>query len=447
MILKRKIYDALCNWKKTSNGTTALLVKGARRVGKSYICEQFGKAEYKSAISIDFTNIASEVKDYFYNDTYDFDNFFSKLSSYYRIRLYKRDSIIIFDEVQRFPRARELIKHLVADGRYDYIETGSLLSIKQNVQDITLPSEEEEIELHPMDFEEFLWALGDDLTVPFMQSCYEQLTPLGAALHRRVMNDFRQYMLVGGMPQSVLAYLKDRDFAASDRAKKRILALYRNDVAKYAKGYESKVIAIFDGLPGQLSKKEKKYTLASLGKDARFREYEDAFMWLSDGMISNPCFNTTDPNIGLALSFEHSTRKLYMSDTGLLVTQAFADNSYSDNDLYRAILNDKLSINEGMIMENVVAQILRSNGHRLYFYSRSDTNNRKNMMEIDFLIKKNKKISPIEVKSSAYRAHSSLDKFRTKFSRALGDAYIMYTKDIMVKADVIHLPIYMTIFL
>jgi len=271
--------------------------------------------------------------------------------------------------------------------------------------------------------------------------------PLGQALHRRVMNDFRQYMLVGGMPQAVLAYIEQKDFEAADIEKRKILSLYRSDIVKYAAGYESKVIAIFDSIPGQLSKKEKKYKLSSLGKNARLREYEDAFMWLSDGMIVNPCFNSTNPNVGLSLSFDHSTHKLYMADTGLLVTHAFSDSKYSNNELYRAILLDKLQINEGMITENIIAQTLRSNGHKLFFYSRIDTNKRKNMMEIDFLIKIDKKINPIEVKSSAYRAHTSLDKFKTKFSKSLGDAYILYTKDIMIKDDVIHLPLYMAMLL
>ena len=307
MILKRKAYKKLLDWKKESAGSSALLVKGARRVGKSYICEQFGKAEYKSVILIDFTNAAKEVKDIFLNESSDLDVLFSKLSVYYKTRLYVRESLFIFDEVQSFPRARELIKYLVADGRYDFVETGSLISIRQNVQDITIPSEEEELEVHPLDFEEFLWALGDESTVPFMQTCYSELTPFGQALHRKIMNDFRQYLLVGGMPQSVLEYVKEKDFAASDRVKKRILTLYRNDITKYAAGYEGKVAAIFDAIPGQLSKKEKKYKLSSISKDARLREYEEAFMWLSDGMISNPCFNATNPNIGLALSFDHST--------------------------------------------------------------------------------------------------------------------------------------------
>jgi len=447
MILKRKVYQKLLDWKNTSNGRSALLVSGARRVGKTYICKQFGENEYESMIFIDFSNVAREIIDIFENESADPDIFFIKLAAYYRVTLHPRKSLIIFDEVQLYPKARQLIKHLVADGRYDYLETGSLLSIKQNVKDIVIPSEEESLNIHPLDFEEFLWAMGDEITVPYIKECFLEKRPLGQALHRRVMNDFRQYILVGGMPQVILEYLQGKNFAAADIEKKRILTLYRNDIAKFAYGYENKVTAIFDSLPSHLSKVEKKYKLSSIKKDARMRSYEDAFMWLNDAMIVNPCFNATDPNVGLALSFDHSTHKLYMADTGLLVTHTFSDNEYLDNDLYRAVLFDKLNVNEGLLMENVVAQILRSNGHRLYFYSRVDKNNRKNMMEIDFLITREKKVCPVEVKSSSYRAHSSLDKFRSKFSRKLGSAYILYTKDILIKDDVIHLPLYMAMFL
>jgi len=365
----------------------------------------------------------------------------------YDVELFRRESLIVFDEVQLLPIARQMIKYLVADGRYDFIETGSLISIKQNVKDILIPSEERELEMHPLDFEEFLWAIGAEPTVTLLRTCFEQKTPLGQGLHRKVMNDFRRYLLVGGMPQVALAYLQENDFRAADELKRDILKLYRSDITKYAAGYKGKVTAVFDALPGQLSKKEKKYKLSSVIKNARLRDYENAFMWLADGMIVNPCFNATDPNVGLALSFDHTTHKLYMADTGLLVTHAFRDKKYTDNELYRAILLDRLSINEGMLMENVVAQMLRSNGHRLFFYSRVDTSKRENMMEIDFLVNILGRICPVEVKSSAYRAHSSLDKFRRKFPTAQGDAYILYTKDLMIKDNVIHLPVYMTMFL
>lgn len=447
MILKRKIYDRLLEWKKESNGETAVLIDGARRVGKSYVCEQFAQNEYKSYILIDFGNVSNDILDLFTNDSSNLDLFFAKLSAYYSTSLHRRESLIIFDEVQQFPRARQLIKYLVADGRYDYLETGSLIRLKKNVQDIIIPSEEEHIEMFPMDFEEFLWAMGDEATVPLLRQCFESKTPLGQALHRKIMNDFRQYILVGGMPQAVLAYQKDKQFEDADRAKRRILQLYRDDVSKFAAGYEEKVFAVFDGIPGQLSKKEKKYTLSSISKSARFRNYEDSFLWLNEAMVVNTCFNATDPNVGLALSADNNTQKCYMADTGLLITQTFMDRPFTENELYKAILFDKLDINEGMIMENIVSQMLRRNGHKLYFYSRTDKEHRENHMEIDFLITEKKKIAPIEVKSGNYRSHSSLDKFRSKFSSKLGNAYILYTKDLMVKDNIIHLPIYMAMFL
>ncbi|MBO7254021.1 MAG: ATP-binding protein, partial [Clostridia bacterium] len=383
----------------------------------------------------------------FIHESSDLDLIFSKLSVFYGVTLHKRESVIVFHEVQQFPRARQLIKYLVADGRYDYIETGSLIRLKKNVQDIIIPSEEDHIEMFPLDFEEFLWAMGDKATVPLIRSCFENKKPLGQAVHRKIMNDFRQYVLVGGMPQSVLAYLDEKNFEASDIAKRRILKLYRDDVSKFASGYEDKVFAVFDNIPGQLSKKEKKYTLSSISKEARFRTFEDSFIWLNEAMITNNCYNSTDPSVGLALSADNSTQKCYMADTGLLVTQTFMEGSFTDNELNRAILFDKLNINEGMIMENAVAQMLRTNGHKLYFYSRCDNENRENHMEIDFLITEKKKISPIEVKSGNYSSHSSLDKFKAKFSSKIGNSYILYSKDVMVKDEIIHLPFYMAMFL
>ena len=446
-MLKRKIYDRLVEWKNKSQGTTALLIDGARRVGKSFITRKFAENEYKSYIIIDFGNAPQDILDLFINDSANLDLFFAKLSAYYSTHLYKRNSLIVFDEVQQYPRARQLVKYLVADRRYDYIETGSLISLKKNVKDIIIPSEEEHIEMFPLDFEEFLWAMGDEVTTTLIKQCFETRTPIGQSLHRKIMNDFRQYVLVGGMPQSVLAYLNGKDFEASDEAKRRILKLYRDDVSKFAEGYEDKVFAVFDGIPGQLSKKEKKYKLSSLGKQARFRTFEDSFVWLNEAMVVNTCFNATDPNVGLALSADYTTQKCYMADTGLLVTHTFMDNSFTENELYKAILFDKLNINEGMIMENAVAQMLRANGHKLYFYSRSDSSHRENHMEIDFLITEGKKIAPVEVKSGNYRAHSSLDKFRKRFSAKIGNSYILYDKDVMIKDGIVHLPLYMAMFL
>jgi len=445
--LKRKAYDEMLLWKNRSNGSSALMIDGARRVGKSFLCEAFAKNEYRSHIIIDFGNASKDILDVFEYDSSNLDLFFAKLSTYFSTILYQRKSVIIFDEVQQFPRARQLIKYLVADGRYDYIETGSLIRLKKNVQDIIIPSEEEHLELFPLDFEEFLWALDDQVTTPFVKQCFEAKTPLGQTLHRKVMNDFRQYLLVGGMPQAIIEYVKTKNFEAVDVVKRRILKLYRDDVSKFAPGYEDKVFAIFDGIPGQLAKKEKKYRLSSLSKQARFRNYEDSFIWLNEAMIVNICYNATDPNIGLALSADHATQKCYMADTGLLVTHTFMDSPYVENELYKAILFDKLSINKGMILENITAQMLRRNGHKPYFYSRYDKEHRENHMEIDFLISDKKKISTIEVKSGNHNSHVSLDKFMKKYSAKLSNAYILYTKDLMIKDGIIHLPIYMAMFL
>lgn len=446
-MLKRKIYDKLVEWKTKSQGKTAILIDGARRVGKSYIAKTFAQREYKSYIIVDFGNVSQDVIDLFNNETTNMDLFFSKLSTYYSTILYKRESLIIFDEVQQFPKARQFIKYLVEDGRYDYVETGSLIRLKKNVKDIIIPSEEEHIEMYPLDFEEFLWAMGDFTTVPFIKECFDNKTQVGQALHRKIMNDFRQYILVGGMPQSVLAYLESKNFEDSDIAKKRILKLYRDDVSKFALGYEEKVFALFDNIPGQLSKKEKKYKLSSISKEARFRKYEDSFLWLNEAMIVNTCFNSTDPNVGLALSADYTTQKCYMADTGLLVTHTFMDGEFIENEIYKAILFDRLNINEGMIMENIVAQMLRSNGHKLYFYSRNDNEHRENHIEIDFIITRRKKICPIEVKSGNYITHTSLEKFKKKFKNNIGESYIIYSKDLMVKDNITYIPFYMTLFL
>ena len=447
MELKRKTYQKLLNWKNESCGKTALLLEGARRVGKTYLCAKFGKNEYKSSIFLDFSIAAKEILDLIENYSEDLDLFFSRLSVYYNTPLYRRNSLIVLDEVQLFPLARQRLKALVADGRYDYIETGSLLSIKQNVKDILIPSEEEQLQMYPLDFEEFLWAMGDEVMIPFLRDCFEQTRPVGTAVHRKAMDAYRQYMLIGGMPQAVLAYVEQRSFEAADKEKKRILSLYRNDIAKYAVGYEKRVVDIFDAIPGQLAKAEKKFNFSSVDKNARQRAYSDAFMWLVDAMIVNHCFNSSDPHIGLALSSDHSKQKLYMADTGLLITHTFHDNEYLDNELYRAILFDKLHINEGMILENTVAQALRTSGHRLYFYSRVAPDNRTNHIEIDFLIIRKNKVSPLEVKSASSRYHSSLDKFSAKFSKTIGESYIIYTKDVMVKDNIIYIPVYMAMFL
>lgn len=425
------------------------MVDGARRVGKSYVVEQFAKAAYKSYILIDFNRVSNEVKDLFNHYLNDLDMLFMYLAGYYNVKLYEHESLIIFDEVQLFPRARAAIKYLVADGRYDYIETGSLMSIKRNVKDIVIPSEERHIKMYPMDFEEFLWAMGNDVLMDIIRKHYNLRKPLGQVMHRKVMDYFRQYLIVGGMPQAVDEYIRSHDFDRVDQVKRDILTLYRADIAKHAEGYEMKVESIFDEIPAQLQKHEKKFKLSSLKKEARFREYEDALFWLDDAMIINVCYNSTAPNIGLKLNMDRLTLKCYMGDTGLLISHAFDENGIVSEEIYRKLLFDKLEVNKGMIVENIVAQMLAASGHKLYFYSNSSREDRDERMEIDFLISKSKignrhNISPIEVKSSKNYTLTSLRKFTKKFYDQTATPYVLHTGDVKEEGGIVYLPLYMT---
>lgn len=447
--MKRKVYEKLLEWKQKSNGKTAILIDGARRVGKSYIVEKFAKENYKSYIIIDFNRVPEEVKNLFDFYLNDLDNLFLYLSNYFNVKLYERDSLIIFDEVQLCPKARTAIKYLVEDRRYDYIETGSLMSIKRNIKDILIPSEEQHIEMYPMDFEEFLWALGNDNLMDLIKKCYEDKKLLGLVMHRKVMDYFRQYMIVGGMPQAVEEYRESKDFNNVDQIKRNILHLYREDIGKYAGNYSLKVESIFDEIPAQLQKHEKKFKITSISKDARFREYEDAMFWLKDAMIVNPCYNTTEPNIGLKLNTEFSTLKCYMADTGLLISHSFDEKGIVTEEVYKKILFDKLEFNEGMIIENMVAQMLVAAGHKLYFYSNPSREDSSSRMEIDFLIAKSKissrhNISPIEVKSNKNYTVSSLRKFMIKYNKQLYIPYVIHTGDFKEEENVTYLPIYMT---
>lgn len=446
--MKRKIYDTLTQWKNEEAGHTAMLIDGARRVGKSYIAEEFAKAEYKSYILIDFNRIPKEITDLFELYLNDLDTFFLYLSNYYNVKLYERETLVIFDEVQLFPRARSAIKYLVADGRYDYLETGSLMSIKANTKDIVIPSEERHIKMFPLDFEEFLWALDNQLLMDFIRQCFQEHKPMGQALHRKAMDYFRQYLVVWGMPQAVQAYVQTKDFERVDRIKRDILKLYRADMIKHAQGYEMKVEQIFDEIPAQLQKHEKKFKYSSLKKEARFRDYEDAFFWLSDAMIVNICYNSTTPNIGLKLNRDRMTMKCYMADTGLLISHAFDENGIVSEEIYKKILFDKLEFNQGMIVENIVAQMLATSGHKLYFYSNS-SKEASDRMEIDFLIAKSKisnrhNISPIEVKSSKKYTLSSLHKFCTRYSEQLHLPYVLHPSDLKEENGILYLPLYMT---
>ena len=447
--MRRKIYTELLKWKEEEAGRTALLIDGARRVGKSYIVENFAKQEYKSYIIIDFNRVNQEVTELFENYLNDLDLFFMYLSNYYNVKLYERDTLIIFDEVQLFPRARAAIKYLVADGRYDYIETGSLMSIKKNVKDIVIPSEERHLRMYPLDFEEFLWALDNESLMDFIKVFFEKKKPLGAALHRKAMDYFRQYMIVGGMPQAVERYVETKDFERVDRVKRDILELYRADIVKHAQGYEMKVEQIFDDIPAQLQKHDKKFKLSSLKKEARFRDYEDAIFWLSDAMIVNVCYNSTAPNIGLKLNMDRVTMKCYMADTGLLISHAFDENGIVSEEIYKKLLFDKLEVNKGMIMENIVAQMLVASGHKLYFYNNPSRDDASLRMEIDFLIAKSKitskhNISPIEVKSGGKYTLTSLKKCREKYAEQLDTLYVLHKNDLKVEEGIVYLPLYMT---
>lgn len=447
--MRRKIYEEILKWKKRSAGQTALLIDGARRVGKSYIAEKFAAAEYKSYLLIDFNRAPKEVTDLFENYLNDLDTLFMYLSGFYNTKLYERETLIILDEVQLCPRARSAIKYLVADGRYDYLETGSLMSIKKNVKDILIPSEEEHLKMYPLDFEEFLWALDNETLMPLIQTCYEKKQPMGQALHRKAMDYFRQYMIVGGMPQAVARYVETRDFDSIDRVKRAILELYRADIVKHAAGYEIKVEQIFDNIPAQLQKYDKKFKLSSLKKEARFRDYDDALFWLSDAMIANICYNSTAPSIGLKLNMDRLTLKCYMADTGLLISHAFDENGIVSEEIYKKLLFDKLECNKGMIVENLVAQMLTAAGHKLYFYSNPSRDEVSERMEIDFLIAKSKissrhNISPIEVKSGKNYTLTSLKKFRNKYAEQTDTPYVLHTGDLKEADGITYLPLYMT---
>lgn len=452
MLLKRKIYDKFLMWKKDANGKKALLVEGARRIGKSTVVEEFAKNEYKSFILIDFAKAGADVKEYFHQHLNDLDTFYMLLSVHFGIKLYERESIIIFDEVQMFPKAREAIKYLVADGRYDFIETGSLISIKENVKDIIIPSEERHIKMYPLDFEEFCWAMDEEPLVSYIKCCFDKKEPLERSLHNKAMLLFKQYMLVGGMPMSLVAFLEGkRDFGKADEEKRDVLELYRNDIMKSRSPYRSKVLAIFDQIPGLLSRHEKRVVFNRVVEGSSAEQYEDTFFWLSDSMVANECRRANDPNVGLSLTESDTYIKCYMGDTGLLVSHAFDENELLEDEVYKQILDGKLGLNEGMLYENVIAQMLTANGHRLFFYTHYSEEKKRNDIEIDFIISNNSKTKykmyPIEVKSGTRYTTASLLKFKEKYKGRIGCCYIIHPRNLIVKDDIICIPPYMTICL
>lgn len=452
MIFKRKVYDKLMSWKMDAKGSKALFIEGARRIGKSTIVEEFAKREYKSYIMIDFNDASDAVKDAFLNYLQDLDTFFMILSTEYKTILYPRESILIFDEIQQFPKARQSIKRLVKDGRFDYVETGSLVSIRENVQDITIPSEERKIKMYPMDFEEFCWAMGEEGMANYIRKCFGEKTPLTDQLHCKAMLLYRQYLVVGGMPQSIAAYLENgRSFQRADEEKRDILGLYRDDIMKIEAKYQSRVLSIFDQIPAFLSQHEKRVILTDIEEGASFSKFNDTFFWLDNSMIANECFNCTDPNVGLALNEDRTYLKCYMGDTGLLVSHSFTESEIETEDLYRQLILGRLSINEGMIFENAVMQALVCNGYTPFFYMHYNAEKHRNDIEIDFLIsnksKTKYKIYPIEVKSTEKYRTTSLEKFMEKYKNRIGQAYVIDTKNYRARNGIVYIPAYMTMCL
>lgn len=442
-IFKRKIYDKMLEWKEESNGNTALLIKGARRVGKSTIAEEFAQKEYETYICIDFSNVSKEVNDLF-NDMSDLDFFFLRLQLLTNIELRERKSVIIFDEVQLQPLARQAIKHLVKDHRYDYIETGSLISIRKNVQGIVIPSEETRIVMQPMDYEEFRWALGDHTTGSLIRMAYEKKKSLGDDVNRKLMRDLRLYMLIGGMPQAINEYLDTNNFKRVDQVKRNIIELYEEDFRKIDK--TGRAGLLFDAIPAQLNKNASRYQVSSVEPNSRNSSVEEIIGDMLDSMTVNIAYHADDPAAGMALTKDPNRYKLFLADTGLFVTLAFKDKDFTENIIYEKLLSDKMGANLGYVYENMIAQILKAAGHELYYYTmQSETSN--HLYEIDFLISKKNKICPIEVKSSGYRTHKSLDVFSEKYSDRIIEKYLIYTKDLKKEADIIMMPVYMVPFL
>jgi len=442
-VFQRKIYHKLLEWKQESEGKTALLVEGARRVGKSTVVEEFAKNEYKSYILIDFSRASKEVKGLF-EDISDLDYIFLRLQLIFNVDLHERESVIIFDEVQLCPMARQAIKHLVKDHRYDYIETGSLISIKKNIKDILIPSEERKISMHPMDFEEFLWALGKQATTKLLAGVLEKRIALGDAVHRKLMRDFRLYMLVGGMPQAVNVYLETNNFRKVDEIKRDIIQLYVDDFKKI--DASGKMSLLFDAIPAQLNTNASRYQVSSVLEGERADQILELIADMADSKTIQIAYHANDPNIGLANAKDLRRFKLFMADTGLFVTMLFKDKEFTENVIYEKLLSDKLSVNLGYVYENVVAQMLAANGHALYYYTFLNEKTNHNY-EIDFLISKKNKLCPIEVKASGYNVHKSLDAFCEKYSERILDKYLVYTKDLKKDADVIMMPMYLVPFL
>lgn len=443
MTFKRKIYDKFLEWKKNSDGKTALLVEGARRIGKSTIVEEFAKNEYESYILIDFTKASKEVLNLF-DDISDLNYIFLRLQLIYHKELHQRKSLIIFDEVQFCPKARQAIKHLVADHRYDYMETGSLISIRKNVKDILIPSEERQVQMYPMDFEEFKWALSDTVTIKLLRESFEKYQPLGDDLNRRMMRDFRLYMLVGGMPKAVSTYIETNNLRLVDEEKRDILRLYESDFMKIDS--TGKAAMLFKSIPSQLEKNASRYQVSSVLENQRNSTVLELISEMESSKTVLVSYKSDDPNAGLTRTKDLENFKLFVCDTGLFTTMLFMDKDFTENIIYEKLLSDKLSVNLGYLYENVVAQILKANGNSLFYYTFLDEKSRHNF-EIDFLLARNNKVCPIEIKSSGYKTHASLDAFSEKYSSRILNKYLVYTKDLGKDKDVFSVPVYMTMFL
>ena len=437
-IFQRKLYDRMLQWKQEEQGQTALLIEGVRRVGKSTLAETFAKREYRSYILIDFNKASKETKSLF-DDLSSLDFIFLRLQAQYGVQLYNRQSVIVFDEVQKCPNARQAIKYLVEDGRYDYIETGSLISIHKNTKDITIPSEEERVQLNPLDFEEFRWALGDKALMPLLSEFYERNVPLGPAF-RNTMRNLRLYMLVGGMPQAVAEYINTNNLSRVDKKKRDILKLYIEDLNKIDPS--GKAAMLFKAIPAQLTGNAKRYQVSSVLKDDRADTVAGIVSEMKASMCINLSRHVSDPNVGLSLSEELDCYKMFVCDTGLFITLAFWDKSYTENVIYEKLLSDKLSANLGYVYENLVAQMLVATGNELFYHS-WPTPDGKHNYEIDFLLSRSNKLCPLEVKSSGYKAHASLDAFQEKFSARILHRYLIYTKDLAKVQDVLMLPVFM----
>lgn len=442
-MFRRKIYDKLLEWKTESDGRTALLIEGARRVGKSTVVEEFAKKEYESYILIDFSRASKAVKELF-EDISDLDYLFLQLQLQYKVDLHERRSLIIFDEVQQCPLARQAIKALVADHRYDYVETGSLISIKRNVKDILIPSEERKISMYPMDHEEFLWAVGDTTTIPLLKKVFDSGKPVGAQIHRKLMRDFRLYMLVGGMPQAVNEYIETNNFRKVDQIKRDILNLYEDDFKKIDP--TGKLSSLFDAIPAQLNKNASRYQVSSVLNGERAENILESIAELKDSKTVLVSYHANDPNAGMSNNKDLGKFKLFLSDTGLFTTLMFKDRDFTENIIYEKLLNDKLSANLGYLYKNAVAQILTANGDALFYHTFMNESTRRNY-EIDFILARKNKVCPIEVKSSGYKTHASLDAFSRKFSDRILDKYLIYTKDFAKDEDIFCLPIYLVQFL